>query len=174
MQFARMPLQVTTVFALKVTERSPMRRSLANRPTLIFYVTVTLIAPTTPSALRVSASVWKVLKRQEMSVWTSTSAEVIQTFAGTEPTAKTFLAHTNVNATPALSEHHHDYHARRHAKTSDVVHTPTANQKAMKLFAFAMRAGLFFLPTFPRDASTSMSAMSLTDHLECAESTRSV
>lgn len=173
MRFARMPLQDTTVCALKDTERSLMRRLHVNRPTLIFYVTVTLIAPTTLNALKVSASVWKVLKRQEMSAWTSTSAEATQTFAETGPTAKTFPALTNVNATPALSEHHHDCHARHHAKTSDAVHMHTASQKATKLFAFAKRAGLFFPPTYPRDASTSMSAMSLTDHLECAESTQS-
>lgn len=169
-QSARMRHPDTTASVPKDTAPSPTPKLPANRPMSTFCATATSIARTTPSALKDSASVKKGLRLRDRSVWISTSAVAMPTFAETARSARTFRDHTSAIARPGSSEHLHDSHAKRLVKTLSVARTPTASQKATKPFVFAKRAGPSFLQTFQKAASTSTSAMPLTDPPACAAS----
>lgn len=67
MQSVRTRLLATTASVLKDIEQNQMPRLLVNRLTSTFYVKAILTAPTTPNALKVNASVKKVLKLPDPS-----------------------------------------------------------------------------------------------------------
>lgn len=68
-----------------------------------------------------------------------------------------------------LLERLQDFHAKLHAKMSNVDHTLTANQKETKLFVFVKKDGLSFLLIFQKAVLISMNVMNRMAHQECVE-----